>query len=62
MKFEQALELMRQGEKIRLSTWPSHFYLFIEEQENEVFHDGNQKLRWHSAHKDILNDSWEIFK
>lgn len=58
MIFERALDLMRTGNRVRLSNWPERTYLSISNGVL-VLHRAQQKasIYWPS---DLLKDNWEL--
>ena len=59
MPFEQALVLLKQGQKVRRKAWPDYYYIYLTEDKATIRIHDKTCSRDFSAYE-LLHDDWEL--
>lgn len=59
MPFEQALALLKQGQKVRRKAWPDYYYIYLTEDKTDIRIHDKTCSRDFSAYE-LLQDDWEV--
>lgn len=59
MPFEQALVLLKQGQKVRRKAWPDYYYIYLAEDKANIRIHDKTCSRDFSAYE-LLQDDWEV--
>jgi len=61
MKFETALDLMKEGEKVRRWKWPTGYHLYYIKGIIHKYEPNDWAVMWRPLQEDILDQDWEIY-
>ena len=64
MNFNEMLECLEKGEKVRLSTWQENNYIGIRSNIGiyQYYEDNSPYKQYEFSHRDIHANHWEIYK
>ena len=58
MKFEQALNLMREGKRVRVAYWDTLSYLYL--YDNQILDESDE--RYSISISELLGNGWELYE
>lgn len=61
MPFEQALVLLKQGQKVRRKAWPNYYYIYLTVDNDDIrIHDKTCSRDFTATAYELLHDDWEV--